>query len=363
MREEPARAMVWVAMNALDLHAGNLDDLFHRGEEDGRLLLSEVEAEAEALGLDDAALAEFYEELDFHGVELVDDTGRRSVAGPSYANGDLAHATADTLQLFLRDVGRYPLLTAAEEVALAKRIERGDEAAKRKMINSNLRLVISIAKRYQGQDQPLLDLIQEGILGLIRAVEKFDWRRGYKFSTYATWWIRQAVQRGLASHARSIRIPIHILDRERKIAKVERELTLKLGRPPEDDEIAAAAGIALAHVKGVRAAPRTVTSLDRPLGVEGDATLGDMLAAETEEPGAELEIGLREETLRAAVAALPERERKVIELRYGIGGAPRSLEDTGRALHLGRKAVRELEASALQRLAVEREVQALREAV
>ena len=347
-------------MHVLEFHAEKLRDLVRRGEEEGRLLLSDVETEAEALELDEAGLATFYEELDFHGIELVDDTGRRDVADPTYENGDLAYATADTLQLFLRDVARYRLLTAAEEIELAKRIERGDEAAKRRMINSNLRLVISIAKRYQGQDLPLLDLIQEGILGLIRAVEKFDWRRGYKFSTYATWWIRQAVQRGLGTHARSIRIPIHILERERKIARVERELAVKLGRPPEDDEIAAAAGLALAHVKGVRAAPRTVTSLDRPVGAEGNATLGELLPAETEEPGAELEIGLREETLRAAVRALPDRERRVIELRYGIGGPPRSLEATGRALHLGRHAVRELEASALHRLAVEREIQALR---
>ena len=198
----------------------------------------------------------------------------------TYVNGDLAVATTDALQLFLNEAGRYKLLTAAEEVELAKRIERGDQAAKELMINSNLRLVVSIAKKYQGHGLSLLDLIQEGIIGLIRAVEKFDWRRGYKFSTYATWWIRQAVQRGVANKSRTIRIPVHIVEREQKIARAERELSAKLERPPTDEEVAEAAKLSLKHVKEVRQAARAVTSLDKPIGDDADASLGDLVAGE-----------------------------------------------------------------------------------
>ena len=185
-------------------------------------------------------------------------------------NGDLAVATTDALQLFLNEAGRYPLLTAAEEVELAKRIERGDTQAKERMINSNLRLVVSIAKRYQGHGLSLLDLIQEGIIGLIRAVEKFDWRKGFKFSTYATWWIRQAVQRGVANKSRTIRIPVHIVEREQKIARAERELIAKLGRAPTDEEVAKRPKLPLKQVREVRQAARAVTSLDRPIGDEDD---------------------------------------------------------------------------------------------
>jgi RNA polymerase primary sigma factor len=278
--------------------------------------------------------------------------------------GDLAESTTDALQLFLNEMGKYKLLTAEEEVELAKRIERGDKEAKDLMVNSNLRLVVSIAKKYQGHGLSLLDLIQEGIIGLIRAVEKFDWRRGFKFSTYATWWIRQAVQRGVANKAREIRIPVHIVDRERKIARVERELMAKLGRAPEEEEIAKAVKLPLKKVREVREAARAVTSLDRPVGEEGEISLGDLVAGDEAGPEETLHVSLEEEMLRRAVAALPDRQQEVVKLRYGLNGDgnPKSLDEIGRQMGLTRERVRQLEAEALERLAVNREIEALRAA-
>ena len=271
--------------------------------------------------------------------------------------------TTDSLQLFMNEAGRYPLLTAAEEVELAKRIERGDMAAKNRMINSNLRLVVSIAKKYQGHGLPLLDLVQEGVIGLIRATEKFDWRRGFKFSTYATWWIRQAVQRGVANKARTIRIPVHIVEREQRIARAERELAAKLERDPADAEVAKAAKLSVKQVREVRDAARAVASLDKPVGDEGDTAFGDLFSGGQDEPEEELHLSLREEALRHALAELPERERAVIQLRYGIdGGDPKSLEEIGRTLGLTRERVRQIESQALERLALKREIEALREA-
>jgi RNA polymerase primary sigma factor len=334
--------------------------LIERGEAQGCLDLSEVERLAEEL--DELEVAALHEEIEEREIALRDDCGREAAPGPRYENGELAAATADSLQLFLNEMARYPLLTAREEVELAKRIERGDLEAKHRMINSNLRLVVSIAKRYQGHDLSLLDLIQEGILGLIRAVEKFDWRRGYKFSTYATWWIRQAVQRGLANRAHTIRIPLHIAERERKIARAQARLTGSLGRSPTDEEIAEEVDVRLEQVIDLRQAARVVTSLDRPIGEEGEETLTALLPAEgAEEAFEEVHIGLLQETLHGAVRALPDLERQVIELRYGIGGDPKTLAEVGRQLALGPEEVLRLEAEALNRLALERELLALRD--
>ena len=235
-----------------------LTPMLDAGEDAGCLNLSEFSAAIQEVELEDEELEALYQELEERGISLTDDCGRETATDATYVNGDLAAATTDSLQLFLNEAGRYPLLTAAEEVELAKKVERGDVAAKNRMINSNLRLVVSIAKKYQGHGLSLLDLIQEGVIGLIRAVEKFDWRRGYKFSTYATWWIRQAVQRGVANKSRTIRIPVHIADREQRMGRAERELAAKLGRPPTDEEVSAASKISLKHMKEVREAARAV---------------------------------------------------------------------------------------------------------
>ena len=229
------------------MSTSTLDALVDRGEEQGCVNLSELSELTRELSEDEAqALAD---RLEAHGIEVTDDCGRDSEPGPSYAIDELSAMTGDALQLFMRDIRRHPLLTAADEVELAKRIERGDLEAKERMVTSNLRLVVSVAKKYQGHELSLLDLIQEGILGLIRAAEKFDWRKGYKFSTYATFWIRQAIQRGLANQGRTIRLPVHIGQRERKIARAERDLSTRLGRPPTDEELAKEADISLRELR------------------------------------------------------------------------------------------------------------------
>ncbi len=337
--------------------------LLMRGEEQGCVNLSEFHDLVQSLELEEDEVSNLYEQLEQRGIDITDDCGREK-QDATYVNGDLAVSTTDALQLFLNEIGRYPLLTAQEEVELAKAIERGDKAAKERMINSNLRLVVSIAKKYQGHGLTLLDLIQEGIIGLIRAVEKFDWRKGYKFSTYATWWIRQAVQRGVANKARTIRIPVHIVEREQKISRAERALTAKLERDATDEEIAKAAKLPLKQVREVREAARAVASLDRPVGGESDTTFGELVAGHDKPPEEELTVSLHEDVLRRAVSELPEREREVLQLRYGLNGDtdPRSLEDIGRRLGLTRERVRQIEAQALERLAVQREIEALRDA-
>ena len=334
-----------------------------QAEERGCIELSALNEFSQSLELDEPEVEELYEEVESRGIELADDCGH-ATHGATYVNGDLIVATTDALQQFLNEAGRYALLTAAEEVELAKRIERGDQAAKERMINANLRLVVSIAKRYQGHDLSLLDLIQEGIIGLIRAVEKFDWRKGFKFSTYATWWIRQAVQRGIANKARTIRIPVHIVERERKVARAERELLIRLERHPTDEEIAEAAKLPVKQVHEVRQAARAVTSLDTPIGNEGDAALGDLFAAQQPAVEEELEVSLREDAVHKALAKLPDREREVVKLRYGLDGdaEPLSLEQIGKRLGITRERVRQIESDALELLALEREIEALAEA-
>jgi RNA polymerase primary sigma factor len=341
-----------------------IERLIAHGDDEGCVCMSHLEELVQELGLDDEQVEALYQQIEERGLELTDDCCRDDAPDTTYVNGDLVTATTDALQLFLNEAGRYKLLTADEEVALSKRIERGDKAAKDLMINSNLRLVVSIAKKYQGHGLSLLDLIQEGIIGLIRAVEKFDWRRGYKFSTYATWWIRQAVQRGVANKSRTIRIPVHILERETKISRAERELVAELERQPTDEEISKRSKLPVKQVREVRKAARAVTSLDRPLGDDSDASLGDVVATEEHDFEEELHLGLTEETLHRAVADLPEREQHVLKLRYGLNGDedPKSLDEIGRRLGLTRERVRQIEAQALERLAVNREIEALRAA-
>ena len=336
-----------------------LQALLDRGEEHECLEYSEVDAHVDALELGEEEIEDLYEEIDRRRIELRDDCGREAKA--TYVNGDLAVATTDALQLFMQEIGRYPLLTKEQEIELSKRVERGDLEAKEQMINSNLRLVVSIAKRYQGHGLTLLDLIQEGILGLIRAVEKFDWRKGFKFSTYATWWIRQAVQRGVANKSREIRVPVHIVEREQRISRAERDLAPKLGRMPSDEEVAEAARITLAQVAEVRVAARAVTSLDRPISESSGTTFQDLLAGEEEDVEQEVTVNLAQEALRDALEELPDREREVLKRRYGLNGErdPESLEEIGRGLGITRERVRQIESDALERLAVRREIAAL----
>ena len=338
-----------------------LDSLLDRGEESGCVNLSEFSELVQELDLDVEEADEVRDEIDRRGFDVTDDCARADSDGAiTYENDDLAGTTSDALALFLRDIRQHPLLTKQEEVELAKRIEQGDMQAKERMINSNLRLVVSIAKKYQGHELCLIDLIQEGVLGLIRATEKFDHRKGYKFSTYATFWVRQAIQRGLANKARTIRIPVHIGQRERKISRVSRELAVALGRDPTDEEIAAKAELSLEEVKEAREAPRTITSLERPVGEDDGSELGDLLPSDERGPDAEVEIVLAEDAVRNAIARLPERERQVIELRFGLeSDEPTPLREAGRRLGLSSEGVRKLESQALRRLAGERELEAL----
>jgi RNA polymerase primary sigma factor len=338
--------------------------LFEHGEEHGCVHMTELYEIVGRLELEEEQIETLLERLETHGIELTDDCSRAIEEDVSYTNTQLAATTTDALQLFLNEAGRYKLLTAAEEVELAKRIERGDKVAKDLLINSNLRLVVSIAKKYQGHGLSLLDLIQEGIIGLIRAAEKFDWRKGFKFSTYATWWIRQAVQRGVANKARTIRIPVHIVEREQRIARAERELLAKLERLPSDDEIAKRAQLPLKQVREVRGAARAVASLDKPVGEDDSASYGDLFASEEAQPDEQVEVELTEQALHRAVSELPDRHREILRLRYGLGDRedPKSLEEIGRVLGITRERVRQLEGEALRRLAEQRELAGLKAA-
>src|SRR5690348_721497 len=338
--------------------------LVEHGEEHGCVSASELSELAVRLELDDEDTENLLERLEAAGIDVTDDCSRAIEADVSYTNEEIASATTDSLQLFLNEAGRYPLLTAAQEVELAKRIENGEKDAKDLLVNSNLRLVVSIAKRYQGHGLTLLDLIQEGIIGLIRAAEKFDWRKGFKFSTYATWWIRQAVQRGVANKARTIRIPVHIVEREQKIARAERELVATLERAPTDAEVSEHAKLPVKQVREVRAAARAVASLDRPVGDDESASFGDLFASDEAAPDEQLEVALTEQAVHAAIADLSEREQRILKLRYGLDGAeePKSLEEIGRILGITRERVRQLEAEALRHLAERRELRALQAA-
>ena len=341
-----------------------LATLLERGEEQGCVNLSELDTLARRLEVDDDDLPALHEAVEARGLDVSDDCGRSGVPATGYANSGLASATSDALGLFLNEIRRHPLLTAAEEVELSKRIEQGDALAKERMINSNLALVVSIAKKYPQNELPLLDLIQEGVFGLIRASEKFDWRRGFKFSTYATYWIRQAIQRGIENKARTIRVPTNIAQRERKIQRATRALSTKLGRDPTDEEIAQETELELAQVRAMGDIARTVTSLDRPIGEGGETAMGELIGDDRAGPAEEVEVALRDSALLRAVADLPADERQVVELRYGVDGAdgPVGLREASRRLGRTQPETRELEQRALQRLAGLRELEALREA-
>ena len=343
---------------------GRIEELIDAGGEQGCVNLSEVAEVAQEFDLDERQVQAVEERIEDRGLVVSDDCGRQTTEEARYANDELAGATTDAMALFLNEVRRHPLLTKEEEIELARRIERGDLAAKDRMVNSNLRLVVSIAKKYQGLDNmQLLDLIQEGILGLIRAAEKFDHRKGFKFSTYATFWIRESIQRALANRARTIRIPVHIGQRERKIERAQRELATKLGRDPTDEEVARAAEISLAELDEAREMARVVTSLDRPVGEEEETSLGTLLPSAERTPEEEVAISLRDEAVRHALDRLPEREREVVKLRYGINGDdPTPLREAGRRLGMSAEAVRKIERRALADLAASRELEALRPA-
>ncbi len=349
MADDPIRLEASARAHAVS--SGQWQQLLEAAEESGSLrqsALTEILGQRELEPLELDALCR---ELEQQGVEVIDD--ERAPPLPL-----APETTTDALQLFLRDAGRHPLLTAAQEVELAKRIERGDLDAKRTMIESNLRLVVSIAKKYRHLGLPFLDLIQEGTLGLIRAVEKFDWRRGFKFSTYASWWIGQAVARGLADTARTIRMPVHIIERMQKLNRTERILWMELGREPTLVEVAERADLPLRQALEVRAAARASGSLDQPLGEQEGAVFGDLVADEGPLPEERVVDTLRKEALAEALGVLGERERTVIILRYGVyGSEPKTLGEIGRGLGVSRERVRQLEKEALKRLARVREAE------
>jgi RNA polymerase primary sigma factor len=334
------------------------DEILDRAAEAGCLEFSAIAEALEAGQLDDDAVEAVYAEAQRRGIKLADDCGRD--AQDTYSPAAIADATSDSLQLFLRDIAQRPLLTASEEIALAKRIERGDQEAKQRMIESNLRLVVSNAKRYRGLGLPFLDLIQEGILGLIRAVEKFDWRRGFKFSTYATWWIRQAMQRAVQHQARTIRVPVHVAQELAKVRGAERRLSTELGRDPTNEELAKQLDMPVEQLDALRASERVPVSLETPIGSEGDTELGALIPSDGPSPHEEVELDLEEESIRRALKRLEPKARLVIELRFGIGDRePLTLREVAEQVGLSAEGVRKLERRALMRLAEERELQAL----
>ncbi len=331
--------------------------LVENAEERGYIEPAELEALALELDLADDEVSELMHELEALGHEVGAPRAEPEEAPAAPAAAEPVLGAGDSLQLFLADVGRHKLLTASEEVTLAKRIEKGDLLAKRRMIESNLRLVVSIAKGYRGLGVPFLDLIQEGTLGLNRAVEKFDWRRGFKFSTYATWWIRQSVQRAVANNARTIRVPVHVVERQQKLGRAARRLEVELGREATKEELAEATGLPIQHVDEALGAAQASVSLNQNVGADDEGELGDLFAdREAADPFDEAEESLRKQGVRRALDALPERERRILELRFGFQGEPWTLEAIGHELGLTRERVRQLEAQALARLAAIRDL-------
>jgi RNA polymerase primary sigma factor len=350
------------------LESEQVKALIERSEERGYIEPTELEAFALEHELSDEEAEAFTRELETAGLEVgppqasaaEKEAAEKEAAESEVWAADAPTGAADSLQLFLADVGRHKLLTAADEVALAKRIERGDPVAKRRMIESNLRLVVSIAKGYRGLGVPFLDLIQEGTLGLNRAVEKFDWRRGFKFSTYATWWIRQSVQRAVANHARTIRVPVHVVERQQKLSRAARRLEVELGREATKQELAEATGLPIQHVDEALGAAHASVSLNQNVGADDEGELGDLFAdRDATDPFDEAEESLRRQGVRRALDALPERERRILELRFGFEGEPWTLEAIGHELDLTRERVRQLEGQALSRLAALRDLASL----
>jgi RNA polymerase primary sigma factor len=324
-----------------------IENLLDDAEDRGTIEESALEAFALEHELEEDELTALRTELVSREVSIVAPEADRPEAEEPF----VLPGSTDSLTLFMNEAGKYRLLTAADEVALAKRIERGDQAAKELMINSNLRLVVSIAKRYQGRDLPLGDLIQEGVIGLNRAVEKFDWRRGFKFSTYATWWIRQACQRAIANQSSTIRVPVHVNERRIKLSRAAGQLQAKLGHEPTREELAAATGLSLLHVDEALDAAEAPVSLNASVGSDGDGELGDLFSDPTAgDPSEDAAEALRRQTVQRALSRLPERQRRIVELRYGFAGETTSLEKIGAELGLTRERVRQLERDALDRL-------------
>jgi RNA polymerase primary sigma factor len=358
-----------------------LQTLLSEGRERGFLTFEEVESCLEEVEVTKEQVRDLRAYFVEHGIDIVAADGKpaesevgrveeaaargKDHVGPKKVEIDLTvEPSLDSLRLYLRSIGKVELLTAEQEVWLAKRIERGDMAAKQHMIEANLRLVVSIAKGYLGRGLTFLDLIQEGSLGLIRAVEKFDYRRGYKFSTYATWWIRQAVTRAIADKARTIRIPVHMVEKLNKVVHVERQLVQELGREPTPDEIANHLEITPREVKDIQRMAQLPVSLEKPIGEEEDSELGDFVEDETAESPFELALeNLRKENVRKALDALPQREREVIEMRFGLKGSEaRTLEEVGRAFGVTRERIRQIENNTLKKLEMLPEAQRLRDA-
>ena len=334
--------------------------LLTRGQEQGFLGIEEVATVIAGFDLVPEDPEEIYTHIDEMGIELLEEPEaqerRTKLAEESERPRRVAakaESTTDLLQLFLRDIGRIPLLTARQEVDLAKRIEEGDLGAKQTMVESNLRLVVSIAKNYRNQGLAFLDLIQEGTLGLVRAAEKFDYRRGYKFSTYATWWIRQAVARAIADKGRTIRMPVHVVEKLNKINRTERKLLAELGRDPGNAEIGASIGLTEQEVESIRRSAQTPISLEKPVGDEAESEFGQFIADEKAiSPEAAAAETLRNEALHDVLNSLSYRERRVLELRYGLGGEqPRTLDEVGRTFNVTRERIRQIENQALQKLA------------
>jgi len=327
--------------------------LLESGRLTGRLGADEIARALDELDVDAAQLDEFYAALEEAQIEVVERTDEPAgEAEQAVVAHEAAEISTDTLQLFLKDIGRVPLLTAAQEVELAKRIERGDHTAKQAMVEANLRLVVSIAKRYRNQGLPFLDLIQEGTIGLVRAAEKFDYRKGFKFSTYATWWIRQAVARALADKARTIRMPVHVVEKLNKIVRTERALRAKVGREPSSEEIAKELELHTAEVEQIRRSAQTPISLEKPVGDDDESEFGHFLSDSTALLPDELaEETMRNEALRAILQTLSHRERRVLELRYGLDGEqPRTLDEVGRTFNVTRERIRQIENQSLKKL-------------